>query len=92
MKNKLNDENEIFVCRCEEITVDEVRKAVREGAVTVDAVKRATRAGKGLCQSKTCFIGIARIISEETGIPVSDIVPMRISIPVRPVKISTISE
>jgi bacterioferritin-associated ferredoxin len=67
-----------------EVTEDEVRKVVRQGARTVDAVKRVTQAGFGLCQSKTCFNIIAKIISEETGQIASKIYPIRIRIPVRP--------
>jgi bacterioferritin-associated ferredoxin len=77
----------VFVCRCEEVTEEEVRNLVRAGITSVDGIKRASRAGMGLCQSKTCFINIARIIHEETGIPMEKIVPMQIRIPVRPLKV-----
>jgi hypothetical protein len=61
---------------------------VRAGITTVDGIKRATRAGMGLCQSKTCFTSIAKIIHKETGIPLDKIDPMCIRIPVRPLKIT----
>ncbi len=77
----------IYVCRCEEVTEEEVREMVRAGITSVDGIKRATRAGMGLCQSKTCYTNIARIIHEETGTPLGKIEPMRIRIPVRPLKI-----
>jgi NAD(P)H-nitrite reductase large subunit len=82
--------DDVLACRCMEISERSVREAIRQGATTVDAVKRATMAGMGLCQSKTCFNIIARLICEETGIPVSQIRPMKIRIPVRPVKISSL--
>ena len=77
----------VYVCRCEEVTEDEVRGMVRAGITSVDGIKRATRAGMGLCQSKICFTNIARIIHEETGLPMDQIGPMTIRVPVRPVKI-----
>jgi len=77
----------VFVCRCEEVTEEEVRNLVRAGITSVDGIKRASRAGMGLCQSKTCFTNIARIIHEETGMPMEKIVPMKIRIPVRPLKV-----
>ena len=83
--NGCKDDN-LIVCRCMEIHENTIRDAIRQGAATVDAVKRATMAGMGLCQSKTCFNLIARIISEETNTPISNIKPMKIRIPVRPVK------
>ena len=81
----------IFICRCEEITEEEIRKAVKEGAISVDAVKRATRAGMGLCQSKSCYTNIARMINQETGRPMSELVPIKLRIPVRPVKGSVLA-
>jgi bacterioferritin-associated ferredoxin len=84
MNNKHN--TAVYVCRCEEVTEEEVRKIVCAGVNTVDGIKRATRAGMGLCQSKSCFTNIARIIHEETGIPLDQIEPMRVRIPVRPLK------
>ena len=81
------DRDAVYVCRCEEVTEEEVRKLVRSGITSVDGIKRATRAGMGLCQSKTCFTNIARIIHEETGTPMEKIVPMRIRIPVRPLRV-----
>ena len=83
-------DEKILVCRCMEVTEDEVRDAVKQGAKTVDAVKRATLAGFGLCQSKSCYNIIARIISEETGKPISEIYPVRIRIPVRPLNIESL--
>jgi NAD(P)H-nitrite reductase large subunit len=92
IKNQIgNMGNDVLACRCMEISERSVREAIRQGATTVDAVKRATMAGMGLCQSKTCFNIIARIISEETKIPVSQIKPMKIRIPVRPVKINSLN-
>lgn len=48
------EKKEIYVCRCEEVTEEMVRQAVRDGALTVDAVKKRTRAGMGFCQGRTC--------------------------------------
>ena len=88
----MNTKEPLLVCRCEEVTEQEVRDVIRAGAKTVDDVKRATRAGMGLCQSKTCYTNIARIIHEELGTPMEEIRPVRIRIPVRPVAASVLSD
>ena len=41
----------------------------------------------GLCQGKTCERLVAKIISQETGIPMEQILPQTKRMPVRPVKI-----
>lgn len=43
---------DIIICRCQEVTEQEIIDAVHEGATTVDGIKRRTRACMGLCQGK----------------------------------------
>lgn len=61
----MNDD--ILVCRCEEITVGEVKEAIRKGARDVTGVKRRTRAGMGVCQGSSCERLIQMIIRQELG-------------------------
>ena len=81
---------DIIICRCQEVTRQDILDAIADGATTVDGVKRRTRAGMGLCQGKTCERLVAKIIAEETGRPMADIRPPKSRIPVRPVKIGII--
>jgi NAD(P)H-nitrite reductase large subunit len=46
--------DDTVLCRCEEITVGEIRRAVEEGATTLNAVRMVTRAGMGRCQGRMC--------------------------------------
>ncbi len=89
---KIDDElmkydDDRIICRCEEVTLGEIKKAIREGARDLDAVKRMTRAGMGLCQNKTCYNLIANIIHAETGIPLSRLAPFTVRPPVRPIPV-----
>jgi hypothetical protein len=45
--SKNNGKNYIkkIICRCEEITEEEIREAIREGYTTIKAIKIRTRAG-----------------------------------------------
>ena len=82
---------DIIICRCQEITKSEIEKAIEDGATTIDGVKRRTRAGMGLCQGKTCQRLVAKIISEKTGKPMSQILPPTFRAPVRAVKIQFVA-
>ncbi|NMA06444.1 MAG: NAD(P)/FAD-dependent oxidoreductase [Ruminococcaceae bacterium] len=64
-----------IVCRCEEITKAEILQAIHSAipAKSVNAVKMRTRAGMGRCQSGYCGPEIVRIISEEMGIPITEV-------------------
>lgn len=82
---------DIIICRCQEVTKAEIEKAIEDGATTIDGVKRRTRAGMGLCQGKTCQRLVAKIISEKTGKPMSEILPPTFRAPVRPIKIQFVA-
>lgn len=66
-------DDDVIVCRCEEVTAFEIRRAIAEGATDLTGVKRRTRAGMGLCQGRTCENLIARILAEELGKRAADI-------------------
>ncbi len=57
-------EDEVEICRCEEVRAGEVRAAVAEGAHDPGAVKRATRLGMGRCQGRYCTAPLIRILAE----------------------------
>lgn len=59
--------DDTVICRCEEATVGDVRRAVADGATDVNAVKGMTRAGMGACQGRICGELIGRLIAAETG-------------------------
>ncbi|MGL6200805.1 MAG: (2Fe-2S)-binding protein [Lachnospiraceae bacterium] len=79
----LNDD--MLVCRCEEVTVGEIKEAIRQGATDVTGVKRRTRAGMGLCQGRTCEKMVQAIIRQELGNDPESISSATPRTPVRPV-------
>ncbi len=83
--------DDVVVCRCEEITLGEIRQAILDGASTVDGVKRATRAGKGLCQGRTCRYIIENIIAREIKKPVGEIGYPSVRPPARVVDIKALA-
>jgi len=46
--------DDTIICRCEEITLGEVKAAVADGARTIGEVKMITRVGMGNCQGRMC--------------------------------------
>lgn len=81
-----------IICRCEEVTEQELRDAIRELDLrTADDAKRLTRAGMGLCQGRTCEPLIKRILAEEIGTKVSELLPLSRRPPLRPVKIGLLA-
>ncbi|MDO4620375.1 MAG: (2Fe-2S)-binding protein [Lachnospiraceae bacterium] len=81
-----------LVCRCMEVTREDIEAAIAAGATTVDGVKRMTHAGMGLCQGKTCERLVARIISEKTGLSMAEIIPATKRAPVRPISMGVMAD
>lgn len=81
---------EVFICRCQEVTREMILQAIADGATTVSGIKRRTRAGMGLCQGKTCERLIQGILAEVTGQDRAEITPQKSRMPARPVKIGVL--
>jgi NAD(P)H-nitrite reductase large subunit len=92
----MTDSNEqlppCFICRCEEIEEAEIVQAIAEGAQSVNDVKRRTRAGMGICQGAYCVHSISKLLEQELGIPLEQIVPMTARPPVRLVPLASLAD
>ncbi len=64
-----------IVCRCEQVSLGEVKQAINNplGVATIDGVKRRVRAGMGRCQGGFCMPLVTKTIAEEKGIAYSDV-------------------
>jgi NAD(P)H-nitrite reductase large subunit len=45
--------HDMIICRCEEITKGEIRRAIYDGMYTLTEIRRYLRTGMGLCQGQT---------------------------------------
>ena len=81
-------DDDMLICRCEEITKGEIRRAVHDGFRSLTEIKRVLRNGMGLCQGQTCSRLVRSIVARELGVRPSDL-PMTTSrAPARPVEMS----
>ena len=85
-------DDDMLVCRCEEVTVGEIREAIAQGAFDVVGVKRRTRAGMGLCQGRTCEKMVQQIISQELGVGPHETGSSSVRPPVRPISYGALAE
>jgi len=84
--------DDLIVCRCEEVTVGDIKKAIAEGAVSVEGIKKRTRAGMGLCQGRTCSKLVSGILGRETGMKPDEIRPDTARMPIKPVPFGVYKE
>ena len=76
----------LLVCRCEEDTKGEIRKAVHEGIFTIEETRRYWRNGMGLCQGQTCAKLVKGIVARELGISPAELESATSRVPMRPIE------
>ncbi len=59
--------DETCICRCEEISLGDIRSAHANGAVDINDVKRRTRLGMGHCQGRFCGQVINEVLNQLKG-------------------------
>ena len=79
--------DQVLICRCEDITLDEIRRVIDLGFTTIDEIKRVTRAGMGPCQGRTCRLMIAQELSRHFGISMDEVLMPTFRPPAKPVKL-----
>lgn len=85
------DDDDVIVCRCEEITKGEIRKAVHDGIFTIGEMRRYLRNGMGLCQGQTCGKVVKGIMARELGVRPIDLTPATARAPMRPMEMKILA-
>lgn len=81
--------DDTLVCRCESITVGELRAVVRDkDACESNRAKALSRVGMGRCQGRYCSYAAAEVIAQAANIPVEQVGRLRGQAPVKPLPIS----
>jgi bacterioferritin-associated ferredoxin len=87
-----NKQEDIIVCRCEEVTLGEIREWINKGYDTFDELKRVLRVGMGPCQGRGCREIILKEIGRATGKGPNEIPTGTFRPPVKPVKLGILAE
>jgi bacterioferritin-associated ferredoxin len=78
-------EEQTIICRCEEITLKEIKETVEKFHCSSREVKLRTRAGMGPCGGRTCRCMIDRLVEQLGGPVISNEISLSYRPPVRPV-------
>lgn len=76
--------DQLMLCRCEEISVGEVRQVVAQGHTDINRVKAHCRVGMGRCQGRMCGSATVEIIAQAAARPVQDVGRLRAQAPIKP--------
>ncbi|MCD7891459.1 MAG: (2Fe-2S)-binding protein [Ruminococcus sp.] len=85
-------DDDMIVCRCEEITKGEIRRVVHDGMFTLTEIRRYLRIGMGLCQGQTCTKLVKGIVARELGIRHDELEPATGRAPMRPIEMRILAK
>jgi NAD(P)H-nitrite reductase large subunit len=83
-------DDDMIICRCEEVTKGEIRRAVHDGMFTLTEIRRYLRTGMGLCQGQTCGRLVKTIVARELGVSPLEIEPAVSRAPMRPIEMKVL--
>lgn len=77
--------DQIIICRCEEVTMQDIVDTIRKYQCSSRELKLRTRAGMGYCGGRTCRQLINNILESEYGTDYVEKSPLKYQPPVRPI-------
>lgn len=84
--------DDTVVCRCEEVSWQDVQAAWKDGADSTYSVKLWTRAGMGRCQGRICGDAIAALLADHFAAEESQLRFIHPRLPIRPIPLDLASE
>ena len=83
--------NKEIVCFCQDITKEDIIRAIDEGYDHIETLKRFTGVFMGPCQGKTCALNVISIFSQKCGKSLDKINVPTIRPPVVPVTLGALT-
>jgi bacterioferritin-associated ferredoxin len=80
-----------IVCLCQDVTEDDIVRAIQLGYDNPETVKRFTAALMGPCQGRSCAEIVMAAVSRHTGIPIEELIAPPIRQPVVPVRMGKLA-
>ncbi len=81
-----------IVCRCEDVTEEEILEAMDQGHTTLDELKKHLRVGTGPCQGRTCLKVIEKMLAKKTGKTIDDLEKPTVRPPLKPIPLYVYSD
>ena len=67
------NKKDIILCRCEDVSLEDVHNCLEEGYTTFEDLKRILRVGMGACQGNTCGLLVQREIAKYLNVPLKEV-------------------
>ncbi len=80
------------VCRCEEVTAQQIVETVALGCTGPNQMKSFLRCGMGPCQGRLCGLTVTELIAEARGVPPAEVGYYRLRPPVKPITLAELAQ
>ena len=80
-----------IVCRCEDISEEDVIEAIDEGYTDLEELRKKLRIGMGPCQGRVCLQLVMKILEKKTGKKVPKVSLQTPRPPLVPVSLGTLA-
>jgi NADPH-dependent 2,4-dienoyl-CoA reductase/sulfur reductase-like enzyme len=84
-------DEDVVVCRCEEVTAGTIRETVALGVVGPNQMKSFLRCGMGPCQGRLCGLTVTEMIADARGVTPAEVGYYRLRPPVKPVTLAELA-
>lgn len=84
-------EPDTVICRCEDVTLGQVRAGLAPQLHSAGALKRVTRVGMGKCQGRYCGPLVTELAARQSGQPVDERAGFYSQAPYKPVEIAALA-
>jgi len=83
--------DDTIVCRCEEVTAQDIRDSIAVGATGPNQLKAYRRTGMGPCQGRLCGLTVTELMAEARAKTPEEIGYYRLRAPVKPIMLSELA-
>ncbi len=88
---RVPEDDAVVVCRCEEVSLGDIRAALATGCPGPNQLKSFLRCGMGPCQGRLCGLTVSEIIAAARGLPVAEVGHFRSRPPVKPLRLDELA-
>jgi len=84
-------EGATLVCRCEEVTAQQVIDTVKLGCTGPNQMKSFLRCGMGPCQGRFCGLTVTELIARARNVPPGEVGHYRLRFPIKPIPLGELA-
>jgi NADPH-dependent 2,4-dienoyl-CoA reductase/sulfur reductase-like enzyme len=90
-ENRVPTDDQVLVCRCEEVSAGTLREHVKLGCTGPNQAKSFGRCGMGPCQGRLCGLTVTELIAHARGVSPAEIGYYRIRPPIKPITLGELA-